>query len=134
MSLGLIYPPSSYGAIDEFVYLARILKKHEAILAVHMRSESTKIFEAIKEMLEVARQSKVHLEISHLKLIGKPQWGKADQLLQMIKEGKRKAWISLVINIPIQRLPRIWRHWYLAGLKVVVMRKCVPAWQTQNPD
>lgn len=91
MSLGLIYPPSSYGALDEFVYLAKILKKHEAILAVHMRSESTKIFEAIKEMLEVARQSKVHLEISHLKLIGKPQWGKADQLLQMIKEGKKEG-------------------------------------------
>lgn len=91
MSLGLIYPPSSYGAIDEFVYLAKILKKHEAILAVHMRSESTKIFEAVKEMLEVTRKSKVHLEISHLKLIGKPQWGKADQLLQMITDGQKEG-------------------------------------------
>ncbi|WP_416182238.1 N-acyl-D-amino-acid deacylase family protein [Acidaminococcus timonensis] len=91
MSLGLIYPPSSYGALDEFVYLAKILKKHEAILAVHMRSESTKIFEAVKEMLEVARQSKVHLEISHLKLIGKPQWGKADYLLQMIRDGQKEG-------------------------------------------
>lgn len=88
MSLGLIYPPSSYGKLEEFVYLAKILKKHKAILSVHMRSESTKIFEAVEEMLEVTRQSGVHLEISHLKLIGKPQWGKAEQLLKMIRDGQ----------------------------------------------
>ena len=91
MSLGLIYPPSSYGNLEEFVYLAKILKKHEAILSVHMRSESTKIFEAVEEMLEVTRQSGVHLEISHLKLIGKPQWGKAEQLLKMIQDGQAEG-------------------------------------------
>lgn len=91
MSLGLIYPPSSYGDLNEFVYLAKILKKYDAILTVHMRSESTKIFEAVDEMLEVARQSQVHLEISHFKLIGKPQWGKATQLLDKIRKAQAEG-------------------------------------------
>ena len=91
MSLGLIYPPSSYGDLEEFIVLAKVLKKHEAILTVHMRSESTHIFDAVREMLKVAESSHVHLQISHLKLIGKPQWGKADELLAMIKEARSKG-------------------------------------------
>lgn len=91
MSLGLIYPPSSYAEFEELIVLAKVLKKHEAILTVHMRSESTHIFEAVREMLEVAESSHVHLEISHLKLIGKPQWGKANELLAMIKEAQNKG-------------------------------------------
>lgn len=91
MSLGLIYPPSAYGELEELVELAKVLKKHEAILTVHMRSESTKIFEAVEEMLEVTRQSNVHLEISHLKLMGKPQWGRAEELLDKIKAAKAEG-------------------------------------------
>ena len=91
MSLGLIYPPSSYGELEELIALAKVLKKHEAILTVHMRSESTKIFEAVEEMLAVARASGVHLEISHLKLIGKSQWGRAAELLNLIKSGQAEG-------------------------------------------
>lgn len=100
MSLGLTYPPSAYGDIEEFVGLAKVLKKHEALLTVHMRSESTKIFEALEEMITVAEQSGVHLQISHLKLMGKPQWGKADKLLQRIKEAKARG-----VNITCDQYP-----------------------------
>lgn len=91
MSLGLIYPPSSYGQLEELIALAKVLQKHRAILTVHMRSESTKIFEAVQEMLAVTRASGVHLEISHLKLIGKPQWGRARELLDLIKSGQAEG-------------------------------------------
>ena len=69
MSLGLIYPPSSYAEFDELVVLAKVLKKHEAILTVHMRSESTHIFEAVREMLKVTESSHGHNRSS--KAIGK---------------------------------------------------------------
>jgi len=88
MSLGLIYPPSAYGQLEELVALAKVVKRHNGILAVHMRSESTKIFEAVDEMLTVAKRSGVHLQISHLKLIGRPQWGRAQELLAKIKAAR----------------------------------------------
>lgn len=91
MSLGLIYPPSAYGTTDELVELAKVVKKHNAILAVHMRSESVHIFEAVDEMLSVAEKSGVHLEISHLKLIGKPQWGRGGELLQKIRDARTRG-------------------------------------------
>ena len=91
MSLGLIYPPSSYGDVDEFTELAKVIKKNNGILSVHMRSESTKIFEAVNEMLEVAEKSGVHLQISHLKLMGKPQWGRSADLLNKINKARSQG-------------------------------------------
>ena len=88
MSLGLIYPPSSYGTFDELVGLARVLSKHNAVLTVHMRSESNKIFTALDEVLDIAKASKVRVQISHLKLIGKKQWGESDRLIEEIKKAR----------------------------------------------
>ena len=81
MSLGLIYPPSSFCKTEELVELAKVLKEYDALLTVHMRSEGPRVFQAVDEMLEITRRSGVHLQISHLKLMGKPQWGRADELL-----------------------------------------------------
>ena len=91
MSLGLIYPPSAYGTTEELIELAKVVKKHNTILAVHMRSESVHIFEAVDEMLAVAEKSGVHLEISHLKLIGKPQWGRAKELISKIRGAQARG-------------------------------------------
>ncbi len=91
MSLGLIYPPSSYADLRELTALGRVLKNNNKIMTVHMRSESTRIFEAVREMLDVALASRVHLQISHLKLIGRSQWGRAEELLQMIEEARAQG-------------------------------------------
>lgn len=89
MSLGLIYPPSSFSGAEELVGLAKVLAAHNCILAVHMRSESDRVFQAVEEMLDIARQSGVHLEISHLKLMGKEQWGQTEKLLSMLEQARQ---------------------------------------------
>ena len=91
MSLGLIYPPSAFSSRDELVELAKVLKKHNATLAVHMRNEGAKVFEATDEMLSIAKESGVHLQISHLKLMGKPQWGRSDELLKKIEDARAEG-------------------------------------------
>ncbi len=88
MSLGLIYPPSSFSEQRELLALAKVLRRHHAILAVHMRNEGPFVFQAIDEMLEIARQSGVHLQISHLKLMGKEQWGQAEALLKKLTDAR----------------------------------------------
>lgn len=91
LSLGLIYPPSSFGKIDEITALAKVVKKYNGIVSVHMRSEGPRVFEAVEEMLEVTRRSGCHLQISHLKLMGKPQWGRAKELLQKIEDARAEG-------------------------------------------
>ena len=119
MSLGLIYPPSAFSAKEELVELAKVLKKHDALLTVHMRSEGPKIFEAVDEMLDITRQSGVHLEISHLKLMGKPQWGRSGELLKKITDAQAEG-----LNIHCDQYPftasstsltALMPHWAHAG-------------------
>lgn len=88
MSLGLIYPPSSFSGAEELIGLAKVLAAHDCILSVHMRSESDRVFQAVEEMLDIARQSGVHLEISHLKLMGKEQWGQTEKLLSILQQAR----------------------------------------------
>lgn len=97
LSLGLIYPPGNFSDTRELIRLAEILKDNGDILTVHMRNEGNRIFEALDEMLYVARKTGVHLHISHLKLIGKKQWGKSDILLKKI-DGARQNGLNITCD------------------------------------
>lgn len=100
MSLGLIYPPSAFSAKEELIALAKVIAKYDGILAVHMRNEGPRLFEAVDEVIEIAEKSGVHLQISHLKLMGKPQWGKSDLLLEKLLQAKARA-----LNITCDQYP-----------------------------
>ncbi len=91
MSLGLIYPPSAFAETEELDALARVVKKHDGILAVHLRNEGPRVFEAAGEMLEVALRTGVHLEISHLKIMTKSLWGRGQELLDLIDAARARG-------------------------------------------
>lgn len=100
MSLGLNYPPSAFSKKEELIELAKVLKKYDAILSVHMRNEGAKVFEATDEMISVAEESGVHVQISHLKLLGKPQWGRSDELLWKIEAARARG-----VNVTCDQYP-----------------------------
>ena len=100
MSLGLIYPPSAFSAREELVRLAKVVKKYNGIVAVHMRNEGKKVFESVDEMIDIAEASGAHVQISHLKLMGKPQWGRSAELLKKIEDARARG-----VNITCDQYP-----------------------------
>lgn len=91
MSLGLLYPPSAFGKGEELVALAKTVAKKDGLVAVHMRNENAGVFDAADEMLRVAEESGVRLELSHLKLMGRDQWGKAEKLIEKIEAARARG-------------------------------------------
>lgn len=89
LSLGLVYSPGIFCKTEELVELAMVVKEHNGMLAVHMRDESDHIFEAMDEIFHVAKRSGVHLHISHVKLMGKANWGLASSVLEKIEQAKQ---------------------------------------------
>ncbi len=85
MSTGLIYPPCCYADTAELVALGRVLAEVGRPLVVHMRSESDEIGEAVEEMLTVARESGCAVHISHLKLAGRDNWDKVQDLVETLE-------------------------------------------------
>lgn len=84
MSTGLIYPPGSFAHTDELIALGQVLAQYNAIYTSHVRGESAALLDAVDEAISIGRESGVRVEISHLKAIGKPNWGCGKRALQRI--------------------------------------------------
>jgi N-acyl-D-amino-acid deacylase len=97
LSTGLIYPPCCYAPTDELIALGLVLAQARKPLVVHMRSESDRILEAISEMLVVARDSGCAVQISHLKIAGRDNWGRADEMVALI-EGARAEGLAITAD------------------------------------
>ncbi|MCP4723261.1 MAG: D-aminoacylase, partial [Desulfobacteraceae bacterium] len=66
--------------------LAVVVNEFQGIYSTHMRSEGKFLFEAVDEALDVARESGVSLQISHLKCETPAMWGKGSLLLEKIDQ------------------------------------------------
>jgi N-acyl-D-amino-acid deacylase len=84
MSTGLIYVPGSFSKTEEIVALAGRVALYGGIYASHMRFETTRIFEAVDEVLQIAREAQIPVQISHLKLSGPSAWGRAREVLSKL--------------------------------------------------
>ncbi len=86
LSFGLEYAPGSYGTTDEFVAMLKVVAKHDALFAIHMRNEDDYVEEAIAEAIALARASGARLEISHLKAQNQNNWHKLPNMLKLIHD------------------------------------------------
>lgn len=115
MSSGLIYPPGSFAKTGELVRLAKVLARYGAIYTSHVRGESGTLLNAVDEAIQIGRESGVTVEVSHLKAIGKPNWGKGVQALKMIEEARRQG-------------VDIWADQYPYEASSTSLTALIPAW------
>ena len=88
LSTGLIYVPGTFSSTDEIVELAKVTAAYDGIYVSHMRSENTKIFDAIGEFLSITRDAHVRAQVSHIKLSAPTSWGKAEEVLAMLDRAR----------------------------------------------
>jgi N-acyl-D-amino-acid deacylase len=84
----LIYAPNNYAKTPELIEMARESARCGGIYTAHMRSEGDHIEDAIRETVEIARESGGPAEIHHFKFIGKDNWGKPDKVIAMINAAR----------------------------------------------
>ncbi len=94
MSTGLFYAPGSYAQVAEVIDLARIVRKYGGIYTSHIRDESnytTGLKASIAEAIEVGEKAGILVEISHIKALGKPVWGQAPEICNMIEAAQARG-------------------------------------------
>jgi N-acyl-D-amino-acid deacylase len=84
LSTGLIYTPGVFAKTEEIIELAKIASEYGGIYATHQRSESAEIFASLDEIFRIAREAHIPAEISHIKLSGPANWGKAAEVVARI--------------------------------------------------
>ncbi len=102
VSTGLIYPPACFSKISEMVRLAKVCKEFDGIFTFHMRSESDRLVEAVKEAIEIGKKAKIPIQISHIKTSGQRNWGKIDAVLDLIEQSQKEG-----LDVAADRYPYI---------------------------
>jgi len=87
-STGLIYAPGSYAQLNEIVELTKVVAPYGGIYISHIRSEGDFEIPALEEAIRVGREAGVPVHISHLKVVGRENWGKSKAVLRMISEAR----------------------------------------------
>ena len=94
----LIYPPAFFAKTEELIALCKEASKYGGGYISHMRSEGNNLYQAVEELIRIAKEAKVHGEIYHLKAGGKDNWHKMDSVINRI-ERARKEGIDIAANM-----------------------------------
>jgi N-acyl-D-amino-acid deacylase len=75
LSTGLMYPPARFADETELLVLGRAAARADAMLAVHMRDYGAGLVAAVDEAIAIADRTGCRLQISHLAVAGRRNWG-----------------------------------------------------------
>ena len=88
VSTSLEYAPAPYAKTEELIALAAEASKFGGIYSTHMRDESASVLEAIDEALRIGREAHIPVEIWHIKVAGKHNWGRMPEVVAKINAAR----------------------------------------------
>jgi N-acyl-D-aspartate/D-glutamate deacylase len=100
MSTGLYYAPGSYSNTEEVIALAKTVAKNDGIYDTHLRDESSYnigLVKAIEEAIEIGKQAKLPIHLSHIKCLGVDVWHQSDSIIKIV-ENAQKEGIKVTAN------------------------------------
>ena len=112
-SLG--YPPTRYQTTDELMLLARSAAKFGGFYATHLRDEGDDVLPALDEAIDIGRRAGLPVEVWHLKVAGRRNWGRMPEVIQRIAAARAEG-LDVTANV----------YPYLAGANM--LHADVPDW------
>jgi N-acyl-D-aspartate/D-glutamate deacylase len=131
VSVGLQQPPGMFARPEELKEIALLVKRRGGILAAHPRAVSaiapghpSRVFSdtsniaALRELLDLARQTGVRLQISHLSFVGSRTWRTAETALRLIDQaltdGLDVRFDTCAVHAATARVSCVLSPWFLA--------------------
>ena len=110
---GLIYAPNMFAKTDELIELSRVAARYGGLYTSHIRGEGSNGREALREAIEIAEKAGLPGHILHFKMNGEANWGRMDELIQLIQSARDHG-----IDITADQYP------YTAGM--TSLQQCLP--------
>lgn len=98
ISTSLIYVPAMYSSTEEIVNLARVAAKFGGMYFTHLRDEGDQIDMGLDEAFRVGREAGIPVNIWHLKVGGRANWGKMPHVIERILQARAEG-IDVAANI-----------------------------------
>lgn len=91
LSSMLAMPPGSLATADDIVALCEPVRKYGGLFSTHNRNEGLGVFEAVKEAIAVGERAGVPVDVIHLKIADQKFWGKMNELVAVIEDGRKRG-------------------------------------------
>jgi len=91
VSTSLEYAPAPYAKTEELIALGSEASKFGGIYATHMRNESDAVLTAIDEALRIGGEAHIPVEIWHIKVAGKENWGRMPEVVAKINAARAQG-------------------------------------------
>jgi N-acyl-D-amino-acid deacylase len=121
LSTGLKYLPGAWSKTDEVVSLSRVAADSGGIYTSHLREEGLGLIESVAEAIEIGRQARIPVVLTHHKAVGTPMWGKSVVTLAMVDSARRAG-----VDVMIDQYPYTATH---TGIGVLI-----PEWSFDGGD
>ncbi len=92
VTLGVVYAPEYNYDADGFAEVLSPMREFPVPLAAHVRGEGDLLHESLYEVIGIARRLGTPLHVSHLKCIGRRNWGRgAKRALEILEEARARG-------------------------------------------
>jgi len=91
VSTSLIYPPDCFASTEELITLCKVASSYNGLYISHMRSEGTRLIQALNELITIAQEANFRAEIYHFKAAGIGNWDKMDSAIAMIDKARNEG-------------------------------------------
>ena len=91
LSTGLEYAGAYFSSRKEVIELAKTAAAFKGRYMSHLRSEDVALADALDEIIDIGRQAKLPVQISHFKLALKDDWGKSAQILAQLQKAREEG-------------------------------------------
>lgn len=88
VSTSLEYPPAPYAKTEELIALASEASPYGGIYATHLRSEGDAMIPALDEAFRIGLEGKIPVEIWHLKVAGRSNFGRMPDIVAYIDKAR----------------------------------------------
>jgi N-acyl-D-amino-acid deacylase len=91
LSTGLEYETGKPASTEEVIALARAASAFGGMYISHIRDEADKTFEALNEAIQIGREARLPVQISHIKLASVAVWGRAEEAVALINKARARG-------------------------------------------
>jgi dihydroorotase/N-acyl-D-amino-acid deacylase len=91
LSTGLFYVPGTFTPTDEVIELAKVAGQFGGIHISHMRDETSRVLDSVNETIAIGERGGLPTQVTHHKIIGRPNWGKSVETLQAVDAARARG-------------------------------------------
>jgi dihydroorotase/N-acyl-D-amino-acid deacylase len=120
LSTGLFYVPGTFTPTSEVIELAKVAAKYGGIHTSHQRDDASKMLDSVRETIAIGEGGGLPTQITHMKVIGKGNWGRSVDALRLVDEARARG-----VDVTIDQYP------YTAS-STSIASALLPAWALEG--